>query len=344
MTINLVLGLETSCDETSFALLKVREDNSKPEILDMLTYSQVDLYRDWGGVVPEIASRNHLAKIMPLFKEILEKNNVSISEIDLIGVTTNPGLLGPLLMGLSHAKSLSLLYKIPLYAANHLRAHIEAIHLTQEVPYPYVGAILSGGHSLFVEVRSAAEMIIHASTIDDAAGEAFDKGGKILGLDYPAGAQIDQLAKSGDRKKYNFPIGLKKQNQNSNMSFSGIKTSLKQLVEKDSVILEKDFENICASYQEGIVQSVLTKFKIFYQNFIGLPIVIGGGVGCNSRLKEIFLEFEPKTNFVIPKYCTDNAAMIANLAYRDRKNAMKFPESLHLESQSRYIQKSDFIA
>ncbi len=331
-----VLGIETSCDETSVSILS---NDPKPHIVDTLTYSQIELYEKWGGVVPEIASRNHLKKIIPLYKDLLFKNNISEKNIDLIGVTTHPGLLGPLLTGLMLAKSISLIHKTPIYPVNHLFAHIEAIHMTQEISYPYLGVVLSGGHSFFSIVKSANEIEVFASTIDDAAGEAFDKGGKIMGLNYPAGVQIDKASKTGSSSFHSFPRGLSKDKETMNMSFSGIKTSLRMYCEKEIVKADSDsFQNICASYQEAIIDTVLIKLKLAHQKF-NLPIVFGGGVACNSRLREKSKSQFSEVYFVDPSFCTDNAAMIANLAYLNRDYKITFPESLDIEASSRFIDK-----
>ncbi len=338
----LVLGIETSCDETSLSLLK--GEGERAELIDTLTYSQIEIYKEWGGVVPEIASRNHLKKLQPLFEEILTKNKIQSKDIDLIGVTCFPGLLGPLLTGINLAKSLALFHKKPIYPANHLLAHLEAIHLTKSVSYPYLGILLSGGHSLFVKVTSENEMEVLASTIDDAAGEAFDKGGKLMGAPYPSGPWIDKQAKEGDKKKYSFPIGLIKEPENPNMSFSGLKTSLRLMIEKDdSVLLPENIKDLCASYQETIVQGIAKKFSLIKAKFPTLPVVVGGGVACNSRLREVLKEKYKDIGIVEPRYCTDNASMIANLAYRNRSNAFPFPECLDIDAKSRFINKKNFI-
>ncbi len=338
----LVLGIETSCDETSLSLLK--GEGEKAELIDTLTYSQIEIYKEWGGVVPEIASRNHLEKLQPLFEEILKKNNVKTKEIDLIGVTCYPGLLGPLLTGMNLAKSIALFHKKPLFPVNHLLAHLEAIHLTEKIEYPYLGILLSGGHSLFVMVRDEQEIEILASTIDDAAGEAFDKGGKMMGAPYPSGPWIDQQAQKGNKDRFKFPIGLIKDTQNPNMSFSGLKTSLRLMLEKDdSSLLKENINDLCASYQEAIVQSVAQKFDVIDAQYRNYSIVVGGGVACNSRLREVLKDKFQNISFVEPRFCTDNASMIANLAYRNRANALPFPHCLTIDAKSRFINKKNFI-
>ncbi len=335
----IVLGIESSCDETSLSLL----DSTKPEkIIKTLTYSQIELYENWGGVVPEIASRSHLEKIYPLYTELLKETKINEEEIDLIGVTSYPGLLGPLLTGINLAKSISLYRKTPVFPVNHLFAHIEAIHLTEEVSYPYIGCIISGGHSLIVLVKSSFDISIVASTFDDAAGEAFDKGGKLLGLDYPSGKEIDNLSKNGNRDFIKFPRGLSKEKENKNMSFSGVKSALRRYLENNQVDKNsEEFKNICASYQEAIIDTFLNKLRLVNKEY-NLPIVFGGGVACNSRLREKANIQYKETFFVHPKYCTDNAAMIANYAFLNHQEAYQYPESLIIDAKSRYIDKKKF--
>ena len=211
----LIIGIETSCDDTSLCIMKgeVGHYSQKPQILGHSYFSQETILKKWGGVVPEVAARNHLLKLAPLLKETIEEANIKSSDIEAIAVTVRPGLLGPLLTGLNAAKTISLYHEIPIVPVNHLYAHIEAIHIDQDVNYPYLGLIVSGGHSIFMLVRSPLEFEILGTTIDDAAGEAFDKGGKLMGLPYPAGKLIDELAAGGDESKYLFPIGLKKISQ-----------------------------------------------------------------------------------------------------------------------------------
>jgi len=342
----ITLGIETSCDDTSICILKNSEDkNSLPEVLALHSFSQETILQEWGGVVPEIAARNHLAKVTPLLKQTFNTAKISASEVDLIGVTTHPGLLGPLLTGVNAAKTLSLIHQIPINPVNHLYAHLEAIHLTEKVSYPYIGLLFSGGHSLFCLANSSTDIKIIASTKDDAAGEAFDKGGKMLGLDYPAGKIIDDLAKDGDRLRYTFPIGLH-HSKDGKMSFSGVKTSLRNFIEKNNIVISDKssqvMKDVCASYQEAIVQAIVSKTKEVInlsEEHKSLPLVLGGGVACNSRLRAEIKSHFPQVHIVHPKYCTDNGAMIANYASRTIKNQFPFPESLKLDARSRFIKK-----
>lgn len=343
----IVLGIETSCDDTSIAILKKEENQT--EILSHFSFSQEEILKKWGGVVPEIAARHHLEKLKPLLIESLESAQIKINEIDYIGVTTHPGLLGPLLTGLNTAKTLSIMTEKPIVAVNHLFAHLEAVHLTNEVSYPYLGLLISGGHSLFLLVEDQHTFKVLGSTIDDAAGEAFDKGGKLLGLGYPAGKIIDDLAKKGDANKYQFPIGLKS-SADARLSFSGLKTALRVFIENNpELINETELPHICASYQKAIVEALALKLKYAFKtvkekySINKLPLVVGGGVACNSAIREKLQSKYQDSFFVEPKYCTDNGAMIANYASRIADKAVAFPECLMTDARGRFIDKKDFL-
>ncbi len=340
-----VLGIETSCDDTSLCLLKGTA-GSRPEILAHTRFSQDTILREWGGVVPEIAARNHLAKLAPLISETFAKTDLKVEDVDLIGVTTHPGLLGPLLTGLNAAKTLALLYKKPIYCVNHLHAHLEAIHLSQEVTYPYLGLVVSGGHTLYMLVRGPNDFEPIGSTLDDAAGEAFDKGGKLLGLGYPAGIYIDQHAKNGNPKAFNFPIGIR-DSKNSNFSFSGLKTSMRTYIEKSGLPTGQLLDDVCASYQDAIVRAIVLKSRYAFAQAKELcgknvRLVVGGGVACNSGLRAGLTAKYKDTLFVEPKYCTDNGAMIANLSFLNHDHAISFPECLSVDARGRYIERKDF--
>ncbi|MCT4641922.1 MAG: tRNA (adenosine(37)-N6)-threonylcarbamoyltransferase complex transferase subunit TsaD [Bacteriovoracaceae bacterium] len=354
----LILGIETSCDDTSMAIIKY---GNTTQVLAHKSFDQEKALRKWGGVVPEIAARNHLEKMPLLLDSIFNEAGVSIEQIDYIGVTSLPGLLGPLLTGLNTAKSLSLIYKKPIVPINHLYAHLEAIHIDQKVQYPYLGLLISGGHSIFFFVESTNEFKVLGSTIDDAAGEAFDKGAKLLGLGYPGGHIIDKLASFGDPSKYEFPIGLKS-SADCRLSFSGLKTSLRIFIEKDPTIINcrpddfdtfnqqnQRFYDVCASYQNAIVKALKLKLKYAYKkvkedfNINNIPLVVGGGVACNSAIRSELTNSYKDVFFVSKKFCADNGAMIANKAFLERENALPFPKSLELDAKGRFINKKDFI-
>ncbi len=348
-----ILAIETSCDDTSVCIMRGTPGaqtprSDFPKVLALNLFSQETLLKKWGGVVPEIAARNHLQKLAPLIQEALEEANIKHSEIDAVAVTTHPGLLGPLLTGLNSAKTFCLFHELPLIPVNHLYAHIEAIHLVEKVSYPYLGLVVSGGHTLFLLVTSPIDMEIIGTTIDDAAGEAFDKGGKLLGLDYPAGKLIDDLAKNGDESKYLFPIGLKK-SANADLSYSGVKTALRQFLDKNPGIAndKEELPHICAGYQRSIVEAL--KLKARYALRIArqrtgkeIPLIIGGGVACNSALRRTMQATYKNVLTVPPKYCTDNAAMIAHYALRTMgNNLIDFPKCLEVDAKGRFINKND---
>lgn len=351
----LILGIETSCDDTSIAI--IQENEKGVDVLSHIKYGQEETLNSWGGVVPEIAARNHLEMILPTLKESLKAANVTLEEIDLFSVTTVPGLLGPLLTGLNMAKTLALITEKPILPVNHLYAHLEAIHLDQKVEYPYLGLLVSGGHSIYFYVQDSKTFHVLGSTIDDAAGEAFDKGGKLLELGYPAGHIIDKLAKFGDDGRFKFPIGLKS-SADARLSYSGLKTSLRVFLEKNPNILKQkptqfesklsdsqDFYDLCASYQKAIVDALSLKLRYAKKSILDkyqikdLPIVVGGGVACNSALREKLKQKYNKVYFVSPKFCTDNGAMIANYGRIHFKDAISFPNCLELDARGRFIKK-----
>lgn len=345
-----VLGIETSCDDTSLAIVRGDHENldQTPEVLAHHSFSQIDILKKWGGVVPEIAARNHLYKLVPLLQEVLKTSQLTMKDIDAIGVTTQPGLLGPLLTGLNTAKSLALNHQLPIIPVNHLYAHLEAIFLTKPVSYPYLGLLISGGHTMYLLVEGPQKFEVLGSTIDDAAGEAFDKGGKLLGLSYPAGREIDELAKKGDRKRFDFPVGLKSSGD-CNFSFSGLKTSLRHFVEKaEAKGKTHELTDICASYQEAIANALKLKLKyalkkLEEKGIRSVPLVVGGGVACNSRIREVLKEVHHDVHIVEPKFCTDNGAMVANYALRILNTKIDFPECLYLDAKGRFVDKKTLM-
>ncbi len=308
-----VLGIESSCDETSAAVV---EDGKK--LLSNVVASQISTHSKYGGVVPEVASRMHVESILPVIEEALEKAGVTFDDIGGIAVTQGPGLIGSLLVGLASAKTLAFSLDKPLLGINHLEAHISAIHLENEVDFPFIALIASGGHTNLYMVRGFTDFELISKTRDDAAGEAFDKAAKALDLGYPGGVMIDKLSKTGDKKKYKFPIPFNTKKSND-FSFSGIKTSLVYFLKKNEVKDEDDLKDICAGYQESIVRSLLNKTFNAADEYGIKRVVICGGVACNSRLRELGAEYGDKNgvDLYYPSLplCTDNAAMIAALGY-----------------------------
>lgn len=304
------------------------------------------MLKKWGGVVPELAARSHVEAIPPLLEVAFKESGLNPEDVTEIAVTTHPGLVGPLLTGINLGKTFSLMHSLPITPVNHLYAHLEAIHLTEKVSYPYLGLLVSGGHTAFWWVEAPDKMTILGTTLDDAAGEAFDKGGKLLGVGYPAGRIIDELARKGDPKKFSFPISYLR-DRPGKMSYSGLKTALRVKLEKMSPEeIQEHLPDLCASYQEAIVQTLRIKTeeiitKILEKSLKGFstPIVVGGGVACNSRLREIMQASFKNVHFVKPIYCTDNAAMIAHWASLNPHHRISFPECLQVDARSRFVEK-----
>lgn len=339
----IILGVETSCDDTSICLL---EAGDSPKILSLNSYNQDFLLEKWGGVVPELAARSHVKALPPLLDVTFKEAGINPEDVTEVAVTTHPGLVGSLLTGINLAKTFAMIRELPIVPVNHLYAHLEAIHLTEKVSYPYLGLLVSGGHTAFWWVTGPNQMEVLGTTLDDAAGEAFDKGGKLLGVGYPAGKIIDDLAKTGDLKKYDFPISYLR-DRPGKMSYSGLKTALRVKVQKMTPEeVKAELPHLCASYQEAIVQTLRIKAEEIIEKILNrnvktfdTPIVIGGGVACNSRLRAIMQERFKNVHVVKPIYCTDNAGMIANWASRVPDIAVEFPECLGLDAQSRFVEK-----
>ncbi|AEA42512.1 tRNA (adenosine(37)-N6)-threonylcarbamoyltransferase complex transferase subunit TsaD [Fluviicola taffensis] len=307
-----ILGIESSCDDTSAAILK---DDT---ILSNVTASQA-IHEQYGGVVPELASRAHQQNIIPVVDAALKKASIQLKDIDLIAFTQGPGLMGSLVVGTAFAKSLSLAINKPMVAVHHMHGHILAHFINEGTPkphFPFICLTVSGGHTQLVQVNSPVEMIILGSTIDDAAGEAFDKTAKILGFPYPGGPLIDKFAKEGNTTAFIF---AKPQVDGYNFSFSGLKTSVLYFIQKEVAknpnFIAENRADLCASIQATILEILFKQLRKVAKDTGITEIAIAGGVSANSGLRAK-LEAEGKEkgwNVYIPKfeYCTDNAAMIA---------------------------------
>ncbi len=308
-----ILGIESSCDETAAAVVA----NGKEELSSIVS-SQIDTHRKYGGVVPEIASRKHIEAVISIIHEALESAGLKLSDLNGIAVTQGPGLVGSLMVGLSVAKGMSFSLDIPMINVDHLQAHISAIHLEHEVEFPFVALIVSGGHTNLYYVRDHTEFELIGKTRDDAAGEAFDKAAKILGLGYPGGVEIDKLSRQGDAKKFEFPRPFIDK-KNFDFSYSGLKTSLLYQIRDNPVKDEHELKDICAGYQEAIVDTLVGKTLSAARTYKTKAVVICGGVACNSRLREVSREVFSAEGIGVfipsPRFCTDNAAMIAALGY-----------------------------
>lgn len=306
----LVLGIESTCDETAAAIVK-----DGHEILSSLISSQIDLHREYGGVVPELACRRHVDIIVPVIKETIEKANLHLKEIDLIAVANGPGLIGALLIGLHAAKALSLSLNKPLIGVNHVEAHLYAAQMSQKEPisFPAIGCVLSGGHTNLVLMNSIGNYQLIGQTVDDAIGEAFDKVAKMLKLPYPGGPEIEALSHQGDCKKYPFKPGIVK-NHPFNFSFSGLKTAVLYTI-KDLSLSPKITQDIAASFQYAAFSSVLNKTLEAAKKYNCQTIIFGGGVTNNQTLRRMFQETNLHTIWPAVGLSLDNAAMIAGLGY-----------------------------
>ena len=304
----ITLGIESSCDETSAAILV-------DGVIKSNVIATQAIHEQFGGVVPELASRAHQQKIWGTVEQALQEASVSASEIDTIAVTNGPGLMGALLVGLTFAKGLSMRLNIPLVGVNHMDAHIYANFIDQKPRFPFLSLTVSGGHTQLVLVKDFFEHELLGQTRDDAAGEAFDKIGKMFGLSYPAGPQMDKLAKDGNVKAFRFPQAKL---DGYEFSYSGLKTSvLYRLQAEDSkdTFIEENLADLCASVSHAITEPLIKKVSKAVQEFNLKTVVLAGGVSANSMLRdkmEALAKIE-KFEFLAPKlaYCTDNAAMIA---------------------------------
>lgn len=303
----LILGIETSCDETSAAVVR-----SGREILSNVIHTQIPLHIPFGGVVPELASRSHVEKILPVTEEALKQAGVRKEELSAIAVTSGPGLVGPLLVGVSFAKALSFGLGIPLIGVHHLDGHIAANYLSfQELEPPFLALIISGGHSHFYDVQRFGEYTLLGGTRDDALGEAFDKVARVLGLPYPGGPHLEKLAKEG-KPTIELPVTLLEEDS-LDFSFSGIKSAVKVLSEK--IDLEAERANLAASFQETVFSIVAEKIRRAAKQTGAKRIVIAGGVAANTRLREILDGLSIEALYPPLSVCTDNGAMIAAAGY-----------------------------
>ena len=313
----LILAIESSCDDTAAAVISGRK------ILSNCVANQ-KIHIAYGGVVPELASRAHQSKIIPVVQQALQQANINKKELTAIAYTQGPGLLGSLLVGNAFAKSLALALNIPLVPINHIQGHL-LVHFIEDeriqIPsFPFLGVILSGGHTQLVHVHDHFNMNILGTTLDDAIGEAFDKCGKRMGLPYPSGPQIDKLAEEGDPHKFIFPISKL---SNYNVSYSGVKTAFINFIsnseQKNPDFIKNNLVDLCASLQYTLVQIILNKIELVARDKNLTEIVIGGGVAANTeirkQLQDIVVKEDWKLSLPPLEYTTDNAAMIGITAY-----------------------------
>jgi N6-L-threonylcarbamoyladenine synthase len=316
----LILGIETSCDDTATAV--VRDGH---HVLANVATNQDAFHAKYGGIVPEIASRQHVALLSAAVEDALERAGSSFDTIDAVAVTRGPGLIGSLVVGVAAAKALAFALRKPLYAVNHLHGHIFAAFLERDVPppYPFLALLVSGGHSQLVAVESAARMRVVGRTHDDAAGEAYDKTARLLGIPYPGGAELDRLARRGNPAAYAFPRH-RPPGDSLDLSFSGLKTSVRYFLESEAG-RDAAHEDVAASFQAAVVDVLTSRVLAAFERDAYNAVVLSGGVAANSALQAALHSWSVRAGVPVfippPKYCTDNAAMIAAAAYHQRNTA-----------------------
>jgi len=323
-----VLGIESSCDETSAAV--VRYEGSKLELLSDITARQEEVHLRWGGVVPELASRRHLESLLPVVKASLDGAGLAYRDLSAVAVTNRPGLIGSLMIGVNGARALCYGLRIPLVTINHLEAHLAAVLLEgAQVRFPCLGLIISGGHTSLYRVEEGWRGFTPLGhTRDDAAGEAFDKGARLLGLPYPGGPEVAKLAATGNPAAISFPRALPARTE-ADFSFSGLKTALATYLREQPT---PNLPDVCASYQEAIVDALVAKTVLALQRHGFRDLVVAGGVAANRRLREkLEAALPPGTALHVPapRFCTDNGAMIAALgAVRHAQGELVRPEDI----------------
>ena len=306
------LAIESSCDETSMSIIK----NGCEEVKTIVN-TQIDIHKKYGGVVPEIASRSHIENITIVLEELFDNCEIQMDDIDIIGVTYGPGLIGSLMIGLMCAKTISMVTNKPLIPVHHIAGHIYASNLTKRLEFPLISLVVSGGHTDIVYMKEDYSFVRIGSTMDDAVGEAYDKVAKVLGLEYPGGPKIDKLAKIGN-DTYELPIPMN--DDSYNFSFSGIKSAVVNLIHNEKQRgNDIRVEDMCTSFQNRVVNVLVKKTIRAMKEYNVKNLVLAGGVAANSYLREELTKacIKNNFNFVYPpvKYCTDNAAMIGAAAY-----------------------------
>lgn len=321
----IILGIETSCDETAASVVR-----NGQEILSHVVASSVDIHEQYGGVFPELACRRHMEVILPVVQKAL------VMPVDAIAVTKGPGLIGALLIGVQFAKGLSIAWDLPLIGVNHVEAHLYAAFMDKDPKswqFPSLGVVVSGGHTFLVKINAIGSYELLATTIDDAIGEAFDKVATLIGLSYPGGPKLEILAREGDPKKFPFQAGKVKKDP-LNFSFSGLKTAFLYALKGQEIDLQMK-KDLAASFQEVAFQDVVHKALLASKTFDCQAIYLGGGVSCNVRLQEIFKEkfHHLPVHFPSSLLSSDNAAMIAGLGYHQLLYKEKDSLSLAVETR-----------
>lgn len=325
-----ILGIESSCDETSVSIVK----NGTKEIATVIS-SQIDIHKDFGGVVPEIASRHHVKNVTMVLEECMEKANMKMEDVDAIAITYGPGLIGSLLIGLETAKTLAFVYNKPLIPVHHIAGHIYANSLVKELKFPLLAVVVSGGHTEIIEMKDHYKFKKLGGTLDDAIGECYDKVARVIGLEYPGGPKIDKLAKEG-KNTYKLPVPLK--DDSYNFSFSGLKSAVINLAhneEQRGIEIRK--ADLATSFQTVAVESIITKVRKAIVDKNIKNVIVAGGVAANQGLREAMtsLANELGVELSIPpmKYCTDNATMIAAAGYYAYLDGRRADLTLNSKSQ-----------
>ena len=309
-----VLGIETSCDETGVAIY-----DSEAGLLADCLFSQVEIHAKYGGVIPELASRDHIRKTLPLIEEVIEKAGIDASEIEGVAYTAGPGLVGALLVGAAIGRTLGMAWDVPTIGVHHMEGHLLAPMLEPEPPeFPFVALLVSGGHTQLVKVGGIGRYELLGESLDDAAGEAFDKVGKMLGLPYPGGPHVAKLAQSGDPARFNFPRPMINR-PGLDFSFSGLKTYVRNTItslrDESGELAEQDAADIARAFEEAVVNTLSIKCRRALEETGYKKLIIAGGVSANLRLREVLEESMAKVDgrlfYAQLKYCTDNGAMIA---------------------------------
>ena len=313
---NYIMAIESSCDETACAIVK----NGRKVVANVVA-SQIKTHEKFGGVIPEIAAREHMDAINIVIDEAFEQSGLKPDDITAFAGTVGPGLVGCLLVGLNASKTLALVHDKPFIGVNHLNAHLCANYLDTDLKPPFMALLISGGHTQIIDVESYSKQTILGETIDDAVGEAYDKVARLIGLPYPGGPKLDKLAQIGNPNAYELPISRV---DGYNFSFSGLKTAVLRLVKKlkdengNDELTENQINDICASFQECVSKTLAKKLKKALQEKGYKQVVIAGGVAANSEIRRKIFEFEKdgyRVNAPIMRYCTDNASMVASCAY-----------------------------
>ncbi|MDD3481093.1 MAG: tRNA (adenosine(37)-N6)-threonylcarbamoyltransferase complex transferase subunit TsaD [Patescibacteria group bacterium] len=339
-----ILAIETSCDETAAAVI---EGDMSPKISSNVISSQIDIHKDFGGVVPEVAARAHIENIIPVITRALKESHATLDDIDYLAVTRGPGLIGSLVVGVETVKAISAARNIPIVPVNHLEGHLYANFLDTKPQFPLLALIVSGGHTMLVLVREHLSYKVIGTTRDDAAGEAFDKAAKLLGLPYPGGPAISKAAEKGDKDRYSFPIidltekpyrdkdgFLRYPEPSLDFSFSGLKTALLKIVKEKKSFTKGEVNNLAASFEKAIVDNLLKNVLLAIERHKPKTFILSGGVAANRKLREnLKQELEnkyPKVQYLIPEItlCTDNAAMIGAAAFYHIKKGSIEKESL----------------